>query len=174
MECQSIRSPGGAPAGVSAAVISAFLPESVGRGFLVTKDQREVCPLSREVMLPGGATPVRPVTGRHSLAPSSSTCNPASGSCESPSLSGRLQAYHVPYRLSEWGGLCLFAGGATSAAGDKPTPAPGHLPFGSGLASRTIRGCARLLSIFGLSLITTFSSTSLTLTRPLAPGPRTA
>src|SRR3982751_5853429 len=44
---QSGARPGAAPASISAADISACLPESVGRGFLVTEDPREVSPLSR-------------------------------------------------------------------------------------------------------------------------------
>ncbi len=35
------------------------------------KDQMEVCPLSRGVMLPYGATPINPITGLPSLFPSS-------------------------------------------------------------------------------------------------------
>src|SRR4051812_48845254 len=44
---QSGARPGAAPASISAAVISACLPESVSRGSLVTEDPREVSPLSR-------------------------------------------------------------------------------------------------------------------------------
>src|SRR3954451_21130848 len=47
MECQSGVRPGAAPAGIAAADISACLPESVGRGSLVTEHPREVSPLSR-------------------------------------------------------------------------------------------------------------------------------
>src|SRR4051812_19038573 len=47
MECQSGARPGAAPAGISAADISACLPESVGRGSLVTEHPREVSSLSR-------------------------------------------------------------------------------------------------------------------------------
>ena len=46
-ECRSGERPGAAPASISAADISACLPESVGRGSLVTEDLREVSPLSR-------------------------------------------------------------------------------------------------------------------------------
>jgi len=62
------------------------------------KDRMEVCPLSRGVMLLRGSTPIRPITGRLSLFPSSLTRNPISSPCGLPSLSsGRwLQAYHVP------------------------------------------------------------------------------
>src|SRR3954451_447948 len=47
MECQSGVRSGAAPASISAAVMSACLPGSVGRGPLVTEDPREVSPLSR-------------------------------------------------------------------------------------------------------------------------------
>src|SRR5260370_23143882 len=46
MACQPSVTSGAAPASVAAADISACLPESVGRGSLVTKDQREVCRFS--------------------------------------------------------------------------------------------------------------------------------
>jgi len=41
------------------------------------------------------ATPIRPITDRHSLAPSSSTRNPIGSSYDSLSLAGGLRAYHV-------------------------------------------------------------------------------
>src|SRR5271157_1340254 len=47
MECQSGARSGAALAGISAANISACLPESVGQGSLVTEHLREVSPLSR-------------------------------------------------------------------------------------------------------------------------------
>src|SRR6478736_443591 len=47
MECQSGVGLGAAPAGISAADISACLPQSVGQGPLVTEHPREVSPLSR-------------------------------------------------------------------------------------------------------------------------------
>src|SRR6516165_9874793 len=48
MECQSGVRSGAAPASISAADISACLPESVGQGSLVTEHPREVSPLSRQ------------------------------------------------------------------------------------------------------------------------------
>src|SRR6185312_2718118 len=48
MECQSGVRSGAAPAGISAADISACLPLSVGRGSLVMEHPREVSPLSRQ------------------------------------------------------------------------------------------------------------------------------
>src|SRR5437763_14513802 len=47
MECQSGVRSGAAPAGISAADLSACPPESVGRGSLVTEHPREVSPFSR-------------------------------------------------------------------------------------------------------------------------------
>src|SRR5208337_4836804 len=47
MECQSGARSGAAPAGISAADISACLPGSVGQGSLVTEHLREVSSLSR-------------------------------------------------------------------------------------------------------------------------------
>src|SRR5205823_11338989 len=47
MEYQSGVRSGAAPAGISAADISACLPQSVGQGSLVTEHLREVSPLSR-------------------------------------------------------------------------------------------------------------------------------
>ncbi len=44
--------------------------------FFVIQHQSEVCPLSREVMLPGGATPILAITARHSLFPTSPTRTP--------------------------------------------------------------------------------------------------
>ena len=42
----------------------------------MTKDPREVSPLSRRVILSEDSIPIRPITGRHSLSPSSSTRRP--------------------------------------------------------------------------------------------------
>src|SRR6202044_3783308 len=47
MECQSGVRSGAAPAGISAADISACLPLSVGQGSLVMEHLREISPLSR-------------------------------------------------------------------------------------------------------------------------------
>jgi len=69
---------GTAPASVAAADISASPPEVCWPGSLVTPDQREVCPLSRQGDV---ATPIRPITGRHSLPPSSFTCCPVGAPC---------------------------------------------------------------------------------------------
>src|SRR5262245_57029271 len=46
-------------------------------------------------MSPEGSTPIRPITGRHSLPPSSFTRSPIGSSYDSLSLAGGLRAYHV-------------------------------------------------------------------------------
>src|SRR3954454_1862369 len=95
MECQSVATSGAAPAGISAADLSACLPWSVGRGSLVTEDQREVCPLSGRVISPDGSTLIWSVTDQPSLSPSSFTRRLIGFSCESLSLAGRRRVYHV-------------------------------------------------------------------------------
>ena len=129
MECQSGAWPGAAPAGVAARDRSALPPESVGRGSLVREDPREVGPLSGGVMSPVGSTPIRPVTGRHSLPPSSFTRRPMGSSCESLSLVGRTTGLPRSVDVPGWGGSPLFAGGATSAPGELEAPGPDHVPF---------------------------------------------
>jgi hypothetical protein len=52
----------------------------------------------RGVMSPKGSTPVRPITGRPSLAPSSFTRSPVGSPRGSLSLAGGLRAYHVAPR----------------------------------------------------------------------------
>ena len=42
-----------------------------------------------------GSTPIRPITGRRSLPPSSFTRSPIDSPCGSSSLAGGLRAYHV-------------------------------------------------------------------------------
>src|SRR5437588_12708628 len=70
MECQSGVRSGAAPAGVSAADISACLPGSVGRGSLVTEDPREVSPLSRRGDVVRGGLTLYPTDYRSALASS--------------------------------------------------------------------------------------------------------
>ena len=127
MECQSVAS-GAAPAGVAAADISACLPQSVGQGSLVTEDQREVSPLSGRVMSPGDSTPIRPITDRLSLAPSSFTRRPSAPLAGRFPLRGGRRAYHVPPMYpggearSSTPVVRIFAGGVGA-------PGPDHLPF---------------------------------------------
>jgi hypothetical protein len=76
------------------------------------------------------ATPIRPVTGRPSLPPPSSTRRPIGSSYGSPTLTGGRRAYHVASRESSWVRPRLYAGGSSSAPGELGAPGPGHVPFG--------------------------------------------
>ena len=69
--------------------------ESVGQGSLVTKDQREVSTLSSRGQ-DIAAAPIRSITERPLLSPSSFTRRLIGFSCESLSLAGRRRVYHVP------------------------------------------------------------------------------
>src|SRR4051794_22063724 len=60
-----------------AAVIGFVSQASYSDGH-VRRHPREVSPLSRGVISPKGSTPIRPITGRPSLLPSSSTRRPIS------------------------------------------------------------------------------------------------
>jgi hypothetical protein len=98
------------------------------------RHQREVCRLS-----PWGdvATPIRPITGWHSLAPSSFTCCPVGAPCGLLSLDplgiwgredNRLTTFRRCTRVVR---PHLYAGGATSAPEEFGASGPGHIPFWS-------------------------------------------
>src|SRR3954452_22935260 len=144
MECQSGIRSGAAPASISAADISACLPESVSQGSLVTEHPREVSPLSRQGDLVRGedSPSIRLTTERHRLPPSSLPRCLISVLCSPPSLAGRQRGYFV--HLFDHSGVrsCLPAGGASSATGDTATPVPGHVPFGPSLTASLT--CVRL------------------------------
>jgi hypothetical protein len=82
-----------------------------------------------------GSTPVRPITGRHSLPPSSFTRSPIASPCDSSTLTGGLRAYHVASWEHAWVRSRLDAGGSSSAPGEIGAPGPGHLPFGPSLSA---------------------------------------
>jgi len=68
------------------------------RLLLALKDQMEVCPLSCGVMLSYDSTPIRAITVRLSLFPSSYTCTPIVGPCGLSTLSRegyRLTVFHL-------------------------------------------------------------------------------
>jgi hypothetical protein len=100
-------------------------------------------PLTPEGSLPAfawsdvatGSTPVRPITGRRSLPPSSFTRSPIDSPCGSSPLAGGLRAYHVASRKHAWVRSRLDAGGSSSAPGDSEAPGPGHVPFGPSLSA---------------------------------------
>jgi hypothetical protein len=181
-ECQSGARPGAAPASISAADISACLPESVGRGSLVTEDLREVSPLSRsgDVVLHRQVgrqllldrplfvedSPfIRSITDRHSLPPSSLPRCLKNVLCSPPSLAGRQRRLLRSPARSLRGGVVPF--GRWRSIRDRGHCSPCTWP-------RTF--WSKPDSIFGLSLFTAVLSTSPGLTRPglLAPDRRDA
>jgi hypothetical protein len=95
-------------------------------------------------------TPIRPITGRHSLPPSSFTRSPIDSPCGSSSLAGGLRAYHVASREHAWVRSRLDAGGSSSAPGEIGAPGPGHVPFWS-----------KPVGTFGLFVITTLTAVHL-------------
>ena len=122
----------------------------------MTKDPREVSPLSRRVILSEDSIPIRPITGRHSLSPSSSTRRPI-GDRLAADLPGREDDGLTTSRGRIPGGL----GSACSPVarqrrqGKGDAPAPGHVPF-----------WFKPVSIFGLLVLTTFIGSSPELAMP--------
>jgi len=99
----------------------------------VTKDQREVCSVSRGVMLSGKTQPLfAPLQSDIRFLPPPLPAAPRAylAARFPPKGEGETTGLPRSVSLSEWVGLCLSAGGASSAAEDFPPPAPGHLPFG--------------------------------------------
>ena len=113
----------------------------------VRRHPREVSSLSRGVM---SSTPIRPITGRPSLPPSSFTRRPIGSPCGWPTLAGGRRAYHVASQESSWVRPRLDAGGTSSAPDEFAASGPGHLPFWS-----------KPVSTFGLSLFTTLTAVHL-------------
>src|SRR5271165_4130552 len=93
-------------------------------------------PASRRVISPEGSTLIRPITGRHSLPPSSSTRNPIGVPC------GLLSLSREGYGLTTFHG-CIKDGLGSACSpvarqrrqGKEDTPALGHSPFGSSLSA---------------------------------------
>jgi hypothetical protein len=119
--------------------ISALLPNASWLSCHVRPHQREVSPFARGVMLPVGATPIRPITGRPSLAPSSFTRCPMRSPCGSPSCEVQhRRTTGLPRSASEthqWFRSRLYAGGATSTCAEFGAAQPDHLPFGPSLSA---------------------------------------
>src|SRR5262249_35641463 len=85
------------------------------------------------------ATPIRPITGRPSLAPSSSTrcpvrspCGPLSGGVRHRRATGLPRSAAGTRR---WFRPRLYAGGAASACAEFGAAHPDHLPFGPSLSA---------------------------------------
>ena len=86
------------------------------------RDRGEVSPLARGVMWPVGATPIRPITGRHSLPPHSLTRTAISSPYGSLSLAGTGRAYRVP--REEQDGLGLLCPPVALPAHDRGCDSP--------------------------------------------------
>ena len=100
------------PRGVGTSAPSSALPPwSVCHALSCRKTRGKSARLRAGVLLPVGALPIRPITGRPSLAPSSSTRSAVRDPCGPRSPGGALRAYHVPRLYHDGDRLCLFAGG---------------------------------------------------------------
>src|SRR5919201_6747854 len=95
MVCQVTKSVESAPVSVATAVICLLSVRSWPSS-LVMKDQMDVCPLARGVMLRGRSTPIHSTTEWPSLLPSSSARTPIGLPYGSLSLTGDVRGYHVP------------------------------------------------------------------------------
>jgi hypothetical protein len=95
-----------APVSVATAVIC-FLSCGGWPRSLVMKDQMDVCPLSRGVMLRHRSTPIHPITGWRSLLPSSLSRTPIGLPCGALSLAGDVRGCHVPSQSQTNGGGAL-------------------------------------------------------------------
>jgi len=154
-------------------------PTPVGCPLTCAHTRGKSAPFSGGVMSPHGSTPLRPITGRPSLPPSSSTRCPIRSSCDSPCCpkAAGQRAYHVPQaEPSGWFRPRLYAGGTTSAPGEFGAPGPDHMPFGpepdSSAAPRRARLTPFCSSTVGSSFVTTLGGASPGLALPPHPGPR--
>ena len=126
------------------------------------KDQTEVCPLSREVMLPSDATSIHSITEWPSLSQSSSIRTDNSFPYGAPAQPGGDTDLPCSVRRTRWVRFCFSAGSSVVRVS----------PVYKGISSY----CAFWLqpfSTFGCLMLTTFISSSLVLTIPssLAPEP---
>jgi hypothetical protein len=94
------------------------------------------------------STPIRPITGRPSLPPSSFTRRPVGSPYGGPTLAGGRRAYHVASQESSWVRPRLDAGGTPSAPDESAASGPGHLPFGPSLSAPLACLCLRRLRRF--------------------------
>jgi len=149
----------------------------------VTPDQREVCPLSRQDNVVAESargnpircsslgtlyhsTPIRPITGRHSLPPSSFTCCPVGAPC------GLLSLDPNGYGAGETTGLPRSAN-VTEWIGRICTPVAQHLRRRSSrppdLATYLlVQACQQLTLVLGDDAYDALPGLPL----PLNPGPR--
>ena len=95
----------------------------------------EVCPLSRGVILPSGATPIRLITRRLSLFPSSFARTPIGSPHGSLSHSGEIRVYHVPQLRPDGLGLAYTPVARASAVADFGASTLATYLFGSSLSA---------------------------------------
>lgn len=120
-------------------------------GILPAFTWRDVAWCSRSRSSPSGSIPVLPTTERLSFFSPSHTRRPIGVPCGSPSLvnPGRPTGLPRSVQVPVWVRSCLFARGSSSVMDELGASIPDPLPF-----------WPRPVSIFGLSLFTTFTSSS--------------
>jgi hypothetical protein len=121
----------------------------------------EVCPLSRGMMLPLGSIPIRSVTERPSLFPSSFTHSPIGIPCGFLPANGRAMGLPCSVLTTRWVRASLSAGGHSSMTGDFGAPVPCHIPF----------FWLKPISVFGSTCLTTFITSSHLLPIPSTLAP---
>src|SRR5262245_7164443 len=85
------------------AAVICFAPQASCSDGHVRRHQREVSPLSRRVISPEGSTLIRPITGRPSLPPSSSTRRPIGTALQRAYPEGRTTGLPRPPDESRMG-----------------------------------------------------------------------
>ena len=143
------------------AAVICFVPQASCSDGHVRRHPREVSPLSRRVISPEGSTLIRPITGRHSLPPSSSTRRPIGDRLTAGLPRGEddgLTTFHG--RITDGVGSACSPMARQRRQGKGDTPAPGHVPF-----------WFKPISIFGLLVLTTFLGSSPELAMPSTLGP---
>lgn len=98
---------------------------------LATKDQLEVCPLSREVMSQPLSGPLQPgIRFFQPPIPAQPTAFLAVRLPGPNCAPAAIRAYHVPCALHDWVRACLFTGGLKATYSDIPTEYPTTHLFG--------------------------------------------
>ena len=92
---------------------------------LATKDQLEVCPLSRGMMFQSLSGPLQPsIRFFQPPIPAQPTAFLAVRLPEPNCTRAAIRAYHVPHALHDWVRTCLFAGGLTTTYSDHSAEYP--------------------------------------------------